>query len=913
MANKISINFGTICKRSSCINSVSESIDANKRYNNLNLQLKSLTEKGGQIISPSIKSSLKSFIESINNVENANKYYRYPLYIIQEINSIDKEYSNYILTEYIGKVLPYVSDLSQIDETIERYELDKNQKEKILESAKQYEIVDRILANHEKISKRFNIALEVSKVKGKGLRSVVHNCCAMIDTYTIAPYAKMNLCFEEMGYLFDKSGIQYDRKEFVKYVTEYFLLRSSNLSLKDIKGYRTVLNENCYINPSDTELVSYAMDPDYSFKNNQTSISKEIEKFLISQEKTLQQVEDIFHSFNRTTWQDIKFNTSKLLWLVLDIFKSEYFKSYKIENYIPEWFDIIIRRIQEQIPDMSKEELLDYADKINKFKECLIVTSDDNYEYACLIARYKKCIDELLDKINTMTSIVYYEANLNAIDFINSESEGIPINEYKIFKFNNLVAASKNLDKYLKYKAKMIYDKGNKKVRHVIRRVKDILFGENMNIYSYIGEDLKGDICVAQYYYDESCLEDVHRFFNEVCSEFNNNLICEHKETLRSYYIINPGIVEVHLKEHSSIIVDIEDFSQIESAYNESLDVYIEEFTSTQSCLEALEMFDESALNIQERLTYFFNNPSLDIESFKIAMEALSLLDIEQEQVNVFAESFGNYRYNNAVLESVITESEYQKELYYIRKITENWKKEIDVPLSIQVEAFQILSAVLEANPNTQKPKVNPPKTSTKKEPKEIDNPTTKVDESRKNPFKGINLNTMKLYLEGLKNKMKQMSTKEKELSRNLDNNFRRLVKSMKDALISDRREAIIKGSVIPSLSKCIKIAVGLAGLGVVTGNPIIPLMTAIGGFAVSKRLTQKERILLLDEIETELEVLDKEIAMAESKNQMKKLRTLLKYKKDLQRQYQRIRYNVRVGKDILPGSTAGIKNYDNE
>ena len=39
----------------------------------------------------------------------------------------------------------------------------------------------------------------------------------------------------------------------------------------------------------------------------------------------------------------------------------------------------------------------------------------------------------------------------------------------------------------------------------------------------------------------------------------------------------------------------------------------------------------------------------------------------------------------------------------------------------------------------------------------------------------------------------------------------------------------------------------------------------------------------------------------------MKKYRALLKYKKDLQRQYQRIRYNVRVGKDILPGSAAGI------
>ena len=45
---------------------------------------------------------------------------------------------------------------------------------------------------------------------------------------------------------------------------------------------------------------------------------------------------------------------------------------------------------------------------------------------------------------------------------------------------------------------------------------------------------------------------------------------------------------------------------------------------------------------------------------------------------------------------------------------------------------------------------------------------------------------------------------------------------------------------------------------------------------------------------------------MADSKNQIKKYRALLKYKKDLQRQYQRIKYNIRVGKDILPGSEVG-------
>ena len=162
----------------------------------------------------------------------------------------------------------------------------------------------------------------------------------------------------------------------------------------------------------------------------------------------------------------------------------------------------------------------------------------------------------------------------------------------------------------------------------------------------------------------------------------------------------------------------------------------------------------------------------------------------------------------------------------------------------------------------------------------------------------------------GLKKKAKDLSSKEQALSRNADLSFNMFMRNLNKALISDRREAIIKGSVIPSFSKCIKIGILLAGLGWVTSNPAIPCIIALGGLAVSKRLTSKERTLLLDDIAVELQVIDKEIQMAESKDQTKKLRELLRTKKELQRQYQRIRYNSRIGKDLLP-STTGLNSND--
>ena len=105
-----------------------------------------------------------------------------------------------------------------------------------------------------------------------------------------------------------------------------------------------------------------------------------------------------------------------------------------------------------------------------------------------------------------------------------------------------------------------------------------------------------------------------------------------------------------------------------------------------------------------------------------------------------------------------------------------------------------------------------------------------------------------------------------------------------------------------------IKNGILLAGLGIATGSVVVPIIAAIGGLAISKKLNDKERLLLLDEIETELEVVEKELQIADSNNQMKKYRALLQYKKDLQRQYQRIRYNIRVRKDILPNSSTGVK-----
>ena len=154
-------------------------------------------------------------------------------------------------------------------------------------------------------------------------------------------------------------------------------------------------------------------------------------------------------------------------------------------------------------------------------------------------------------------------------------------------------------------------------------------------------------------------------------------------------------------------------------------------------------------------------------------------------------------------------------------------------------------------------------------------------------------LTNAKLAGEVAKKKVAAASTKEKEISRNIDISLSQLKKSMDSALTSNRREAIIKGSIIPSFSKIIKFAI--AGGIAYKINPGIAAIGAIGVFARSKYLSNKERKLMIDEIDVELQVVDKELENADRDGNTAKYRKLLMLKKKLRRERQRLVYNMKV------------------
>ena len=164
-----------------------------------------------------------------------------------------------------------------------------------------------------------------------------------------------------------------------------------------------------------------------------------------------------------------------------------------------------------------------------------------------------------------------------------------------------------------------------------------------------------------------------------------------------------------------------------------------------------------------------------------------------------------------------------------------------------------------------------------------------------------VNINNIKLAAQAFKKKIKDLNTKQKAMWQSLDATMSTVHKSIKNALTSDRREAIIKGSVIPSFSKCVKNAMACTAVGVFTGTgPVGAVITAIGLLGASKVLNDKERQLIYDEIDTELQVVEKQISIAENDGDMNQYRFLLQYQKKLLREKQRIKYHMNVrGRNI--------------
>ncbi|MEI2419563.1 hypothetical protein V6O07_04760, partial [Arthrospira platensis SPKY2] len=93
-------------------------------------------------------------------------------------------------------------------------------------------------------------------------------------------------------------------------------------------------------------------------------------------------------------------------------------------------------------------------------------------------------------------------------------------------------------------------------------------------------------------------------------------------------------------------------------------------------------------------------------------------------------------------------------------------------------------------------------------------------------------------------------------------------------------------------LSKIIKSAVAVGAAWAI--NPAIGAVTAIAGFAVSKKMDAREKDRLISEIKEELLIVEEKIKDADSNGDKKQKYQLIRLKNSLERSIKRIQYGRR-------------------
>lgn len=179
------------------------------------------------------------------------------------------------------------------------------------------------------------------------------------------------------------------------------------------------------------------------------------------------------------------------------------------------------------------------------------------------------------------------------------------------------------------------------------------------------------------------------------------------------------------------------------------------------------------------------------------------------------------------------------------------------------------------------------------------------ANENRSQLLEASISNTLKLASMKLKNAITKLKDKERQVSQSIDVNMNSFTKNVERALTNDNRESIIKGSILPSASKMVKLGIVNAGLTVI-GQPVLAIITTLGYLGASAKFKAKERQMVIDELEIELKMCEKYIDIAESKNDTKALKQLLTTQRELQRQLQRIKYkmNVKFGQKYYNAKT---------
>lgn len=736
-------------------------------------------------------------------------------------------------------------------------------KSRFFDSLKTLEHCDRVLRNDEKLSKRFDFNKTIQENVLRGTKHTVFELCSLIDTYNISSKAKFNIALENVSYAIFKSGYDIDLTEVTEHVVDYFLTREAVITDKEYDGYIDVLETNQFIDSSNSNL-SYVFEARKEKGNSFKAKAAE----LLTQCETKECATHMSQLANiKNEKQASKYIDDSVEMIIADnITKNDSLLLLKSVYCLP------------LIGNVSKE-FVDYKVEMSKskFKIKKKLTGIEN----------EKIIRDILDDGEMIDYVAFVSESVSFPDYIlddHYEDETDPVKllegsgssdeiEYiiKSFKASNEKSTSKfkNMISRIMTKSPENIIDGTPNIFGTARIMLYLAVGASSPVGPILSAILMLVNKMVTMHLDLKQAEKLLRHLKsekEKAEKKLDKLSGKEKENQEEYI----DCIKKCIKKVEDFISKIDDENEEINKFDGGDDDF--DFGDDDDLDFDLEAAMESAVE-------FETNPLSLLLNTTGAKEIIDSLEtpVDNEILTNIAVLFDNCpldiknefyaKLDSLGVDTVIKES---------GKVTDDENSFV-----VQHEALKVLDKLNKDRKNN----------------KDIKN--NKNGKEKSKPAK-INLNTLKMAVINFKKKFRDLRGKEQELWKNIDIATVNLSKGIQQALTSDRREAIIKGSIIPSFSKCIKFAISVGAIGAFTG-PVGAAISAVGMLGASKILNERERRLLYDEIDTELQVVEKQIQLAENEGNMNQYRFLLNYEKKLKREKARIKYGIHMSGRTIP------------
>ena len=741
-------------------------------------------------------------------------------------------------------------------------------------------IMDRILKNDETLSKRFDFDKIIRTNSCENLEDVVKELCSLLDTYQLSLEAKYNIALENFSYLFFKNNIPYNINSVLEYVTDYFLESRLVLRDKDVDGIVKVLNNNRIIKNYTLECRDLI---DSMFNNKRYAAINEALSNSCNDER-----------ISRFISESRKINNEKQAAVYIDkgirLIATKEMTLNDKENLMSSIMTLpLIGKVSKPFVNSQIqicETKNNYRIKINDdiYLEYLDEALKDEYELlsnAELVSEYVSLKNDIF--ANEYKEKDFIESFMESETFADSNDIKEVLDKFKADQ-NKSIGRFKNcMIKIYRKSPENIIDE----TPHILAMIRAIFIVGSFAIPT-VGPAI-GIILAFVDHMISSRINDQQTAKLITALEYEKKLAKEKLEKGKG----NKSDLEKYVKCLDQCINKCDHYrnsitdQEIEGRSN-SDDTDDDDFLGDDLDFE----FESSKIIIKSNMISYIMETYADndfIESitckipFILVQEGSDLVDYGQivKMANIDPEVIrikikDNYKLSVQESTYLLTSTQ-RSQCYPIPKDDDDILFYQYYSLKALKEMVSICEDKIAYNES-------------------VKDKSNNKDKKGKSP--SFNLNSLKLIMQNFKGKVKDLSTKEKAAWQTIDAAMSGFVRSAEKAMTSDRREAIIKGSIIPSFSKCIKTSLVIGGVTFI--NPIAGLITAMGILGCSKVLNERERQLIYDEIDTELKVIDKEIQMAENDGDMKKYRFMLQYQKKLEREKYRIKYGIKAkGRDI--------------